>query len=538
MQSTSNLFKALLFACLLLLVAPFAQAALTINTDGTVTDPKTGLTWMRCAMGLTLTGSTCTGTASTYTYDQANALTGTVTFAGQSDWRLPNIRELQTILDRSVYPAIDNAAFPNTPSSSFWSGSPYAGDSNSAWDVHFGYGFAYYDTNRSNDYAVRLVRGGQSFGPLLGITRPTSDYVDNSNGTVTHTPTNLTWKRCAQGQTWTGSTCSGTATSTYTFDQANELTGTITFAGQSDWRVPTQDELVSLVDYSIAYPGPTINSSVFPATPPDSPFWSGSPYAVDSKLALYVYFNDGYASNNFRSTNGAVRLVRGGQSVITATPVCTLSANPPTISAGSSSTLTATCNPSASSYTWTGGTCAGTTGATCTVAPSAATSYTVTGINTVGNGNTAGVMVRIAGNTTPYTIPGTLDDDVFVLTAGNSYFGGGGNDTYIISPHTLRGAVTAKIIDTEGTNIVQLANGMTIASSSFFNNAVQIMLSNGAIVQVLGASSFIYQLGANASSGEVAGNLNFAQFSAALGANVPAAGAAAVSGTANFVVQH
>lgn len=58
-------------------------------------------------------------------------------------------------------------------------------------------------------------------------------------------------------------------------------------------------------------------------------------------------------------------------------PVCTLSANPALINAGASSTLTAICNPIAASYTWTGGTCAGTTSSTCTVMPSSNTTYTV-----------------------------------------------------------------------------------------------------------------------------------------------------------------
>ena len=119
---------------------------------------------------------------------------------------------------------------------------------------------------------------------------------------------------------------------------------------------------------------------------------------------------------------------------------------------------------------------------------------------------------------------------------GNNYLGGGGTDTYIISPYTLSGAVTAMIIDSEGANVVQLVKGLTIASSSFFSNAVQLMLSNGAIVQILGASGFSYQLGANAPAGVTASSLSYAQFAAALGASVPAAGAAAVSGSANFVV--
>ncbi len=591
-----------------------AQAALTINSDGTVTDPTTGLTWMRCAMGQILNGSTCTGTVATYTFDQANALTGTVTFAGQSDWRMPNIRELQTIVDRSVYgPAIDSSAFPDTPGSYFWSGSPYADYSDYAWLVYFGYGYAYY-SYRSDAFAVRLVRGGQSFAPLLGITRPTSDYVDNGNGTVMHTPTKLTWKRCAQGQTWTGSTCNGTA-STFTFDQAQTLAGT-TFAGQNDWRVPTEDELVSLVDYSIAST-PVINSSVFPETPA-SGFWSGSPSASYSGFAWSVSFGNGSAyGNGYRSSNGAVRLVRGGQSlgpfvltvsksgagvgtinsspagiscgstcsasfasgagvaltatpatgstftgwsgactgtggcsvsmtaaqsvtatftqsVATAAPICTLSASTSTINPGSSSTLTATCNPAAASHVWTGGTCAGTTGTACTVTPSAATSYTVTGVNTSGTGNTASAVVRIASNASS-TVPGTQDNDFFLPSGNNSYYGGAGNDTYIISPYTLSGAVTVKIIDTEGSDVIQFVSGMTIVSSSFFMDAAQFMLSNGAIVQVLGASRFIYQLGVNILAGETASNLSYAQFAATLGASIPT-GSTPVSGTANFVV--
>ena len=96
------------------------------NGDGTVTDPTTGLIWMRCSMGQVWDGatSTCTGTAGTYTWDQAVALTNTVPFAGHSDWRLPNIRELQTIVDYTVkFPAvpIDAVAFPNTSVGYVWS---------------------------------------------------------------------------------------------------------------------------------------------------------------------------------------------------------------------------------------------------------------------------------------------------------------------------------------------------------------------------------------------------------------------------------
>lgn len=144
-------------------------------------------------------------------------------------------------------------------------------------------------------------------------------------------------------------------------------------------------------------------------------------------------------------------------------------------------------------------------------------------------------MVSLVSNAS-FTAPGTHGDDFFLLSGNNSYYGGAGNDTYIISPYTLSGAVTAKIIDTEGTNVIQFVSGMTIASSSFFMDAAQLMLPNGAIVQILGASRCIYQLGINILAGETASNLSYAQFAATLGASIPT-GSTPVSGTANFVVR-
>ncbi len=79
-----------------------------------------------------------------------------------------------------------------------------------------------------------------------------------------------------------------------------------------------------------------------------------------------------------------------------AAPACTLSASPTSILVGGTSTLTASCTPAATSFTWTGGTCAGTNATTCTVTPTATTTYTFAGTNVVGTGKTASATIAVS----------------------------------------------------------------------------------------------------------------------------------------------
>jgi hypothetical protein len=105
----------------ILSLVPLVSAGVnTPQGDGTV---KQGFDtyWQQCAVGLS--GENCElGKAKKFTYEQAERACDTLKLAGKK-WRLPDREDLEGDLLASGMPAIDRAAFPNTPPALFWTSS-------------------------------------------------------------------------------------------------------------------------------------------------------------------------------------------------------------------------------------------------------------------------------------------------------------------------------------------------------------------------------------------------------------------------------
>lgn len=152
-------------------------------------------------------------------------------------------------------------------------------------------------------------------GALPGAAHNGGDFdIDGAvatEPTVLDTVTGLEWRPCSEGQSWSAGACAGTADVPAWADLAGACSGS--YGGHSDWRLAGAPELVSLIDYSVAYPGPTIDAAAFPGTYPGDYWTSTDLPGTSARIAYTVNFYGGSVSLAPTWTDGArVRCVRGG----------------------------------------------------------------------------------------------------------------------------------------------------------------------------------------------------------------------------------
>lgn len=161
------------------------KARYVMGDDGTFTDQQTGLQWMRCSYGQTWTNKTCSGFPSKVEMEEATYSANRLTFAGKSDWRLPSIDELKSIIYCSSgkpkywnatgsgcqgdyqQPTLYQDAFPNNGSGVYWSITNLQNDPGPDYNLtaSFNYGHVYYSYFEDAFELARFVRGDSNIAP-------------------------------------------------------------------------------------------------------------------------------------------------------------------------------------------------------------------------------------------------------------------------------------------------------------------------------------------------------------------------------------
>ncbi len=292
-------------------------ASYQLSADGlTVSDGNTGLTWQR-SPDTNGDGSLTAADKLSWANAQSRpAALNAARYGGFSDWRLPTIKELYSLIDfrgmdpnpngtstSELTPFIDRAyfafAYGDTSAgdrvidSQYASGTLYAARSDMLFGVNFadgrikGYGLTM-PGGAAKTFFVICVRGNTSYGA--------NSFADNGDGTITDNATGLVW---AQTDSGTGMSWESALAWVQTQNAANYL-------GHSDWRLPDAKELQSIVDYTRS-PDTTASAAIAPvfkatritneAGQADYPFyWTGTTHAsADGSGAAGVYIAFGRA---------------------------------------------------------------------------------------------------------------------------------------------------------------------------------------------------------------------------------------------------
>jgi len=243
----------------------------TDNGNGAITDNVTGLMWQQSP---DTNGDGMINATDKLTYDEAVAGASALTLGGYTDWRLPTIKELYSLIlfdgadpsgiedaDTSgLIPFIDNAyfdfAYGDTSSgeriidAQYATSTKYVDTTMNGDETMFGVNFA---DGRIKGYGLSLRGQEKTFFVIYVRSSPDygiNDIVDNGDGTIMDQATGLMWVQSDSvvGMDW---------------QEALAYCQNLTSAGYDDWRLPDAKELQSIVDY-IRSPGTTNSAAIDP----------------------------------------------------------------------------------------------------------------------------------------------------------------------------------------------------------------------------------------------------------------------------------
>jgi len=296
------------------------------NGDGTVTDLNTGLMWQK------------TPADEKMTWDDAMAGASSFELAGYTDWRLPTIKELYSLIvfsgtdpsaqsgvgDQENIPFIDTNYFDfqygdtsageRIIDAQYWSSTEYGSTTMGGNPTVFGVNFA---DGRIKGYPRQVAFTGKSMSQFVRYVRGnaygSNDFIDNNDGTISDRATGLMWSQSdsGRGMNWQEAL-------SWVVRKNNE-----NYLGYSDWRLPNAKELQSIVDYTRA-PDTTNSPAIDPVFQctaitneggvTDYPYyWTGTTHASSGNqypgsMAVYIAFGEALGYMDIPPNSGIFNL--------------------------------------------------------------------------------------------------------------------------------------------------------------------------------------------------------------------------------------
>ncbi len=280
------------------------------GNPGCTVDKVTGLTWQKLP-GLNRT------------YAELAAYVDTVNAAapcGFTDWRVPSVDELLSLMDASKTTgnpinADYMSVLADAMAGQFWTNeSRSAPGAVDAWQLDASNGAAISYVAKTGSLGVRLVRGGASTAQVCNNVD--GRFTDFADGTIEDRVTGLMWKKCPEGY----SDVACTVGVPLSFSAVNQVVTRLqnvnvpnapAAAGYSDWRIPTKNEMASLVNRACANPATV--AAIFPNT--DSlNFVTATLDANELTTRVWgIDFTEGSTGPNLLTGPFRLRLVRAGQ---------------------------------------------------------------------------------------------------------------------------------------------------------------------------------------------------------------------------------